>query len=80
MLQRIINFIKKLLSENGEISTTRFIIVISMMAFFLPFCWDYAILSYHNMKLQDVPQSVIELLGVLGAWKIGQKVTENKGE
>jgi hypothetical protein len=80
MLQRIINFIKKLLSENGEISTTRFIIVISMLAFFLPFCWDYAVISHFKEALQEVPQSVIELIGVLGAWKIGQKVTENKGE
>lgn len=74
------DFIKKLLSENGEISTTRFIILICMLAFFLPFCWDYAVISLHLTKLQDIPSSVIGLIVALGGWKIGQKITENKTE
>lgn len=73
------DFLKKLLSENGEISTTRFIIIICMMAFFLPFCWDYAMISFKKEILQDIPSSVIGLIVALGGWKIGQKITENKG-
>jgi hypothetical protein len=72
-------FIKGMLSDGSNPSSTRVIIFASMLILMPTLIGVWAYLSIIKSQMQPIDTSILGLITLLGGWHIGKSVVENKG-
>lgn len=70
------NLLRQALDENSKVSSTRLLIVITILLFIPAFVGVWVRTGIVSNAVPDIPSGVIWLIGALGTWKVGQKFAE----